>query len=253
MTGYWGAKILQLKASINIWYEVKISKKLKMNQFQFQWTRGFPQKLKQMVLVKDLDSVMGCILSKSWAMPHWGNWLIHWRTKLPFRGTSKKDETAVRNVMKINKPNGKSHTWDENPPYSSMDWGLTSWTAALQEGPWGSLWTSWTWASNVSLQQRSSRTSCAALARVEPASPRKLLFPSIFVIPHLEHCIQFWASQYKTEYWHIRVSPKNAPRNQGLKNIIYEKRLKKWGIAPSYKGNVKEIYYYSLQQPSRKL
>lgn len=138
---------------------------------------------------------MECILSKSWAMPNWGNWLICWRMKLLFRGSSMKDKVAVRNTMKFNKT--KCQVPDLGfHPYSSMGLELTSWTAALQERPWRSLW--------KSQQQRSSRTSCAAFARVEPASPRKLLFPSIFAIPHLEQCVQFWASHYKTEYWQIK-------------------------------------------------
>lgn len=166
---------------------------------------------------------MECILSISWVIPNWGNWLICWRTKLLFRGTSMKDKMAVRNTMKFNKTKRQVPYLGWKP--SLQQYGLG--TGQLDSSSAGRALGVLVDELNVSQQQRSSWTSCAAFARVEPASPRKLLFPSIFVyIPHLEHFVQFWASQHKTKYWHIRGSPQDATRNQGLKNIIYEKRLK---------------------------
>lgn len=61
---------------------------------------------------------------------------------------------------------------------------------------------------------------------MEPGSPRKWFFPSIFVIPHLDYCVQFYASQYKPEYWHNSESKKGYQESGTKEYNLWEKAEK---------------------------
>jgi len=76
------------------------------------------------------------------------------------------EKWANKNLIKVNKGKWKYWTWGWTTPSLSTGWGVTDWKAALQKKT-GESWCipTWPWVRNVSLEQRRSTISWAALGR----------------------------------------------------------------------------------------
>ena len=81
----------------------------------------------------------------------------------------------------LTKENVKSCTWGGITPCTSIGWGPNCWEAALQKIPYGSYWTSWSWASGMFLQQGRPTVSWPALVRALPSGQGLWSFPSPLV------------------------------------------------------------------------
>jgi len=103
----------------------------------------------------------------------------------------------------------------------------------------------------VPLLPRRPIVSWGALRRVWPAGPREVLLPvySVLVRPHLEYCIQFWASQFKKDEELLERIQWRAPKMiRGLEHLCYEERPRELGLFSMEKrrlrGDVINAYKY---------
>lgn len=116
-------------------------------------------------------------------------------------------------------------TWGGLSPGSSTCWGLTSLKAALQRRTLGSQWrTSWTWASNASLQEKSPTASGTALLTGQGGwSP-----PLSIGETHLEYCAQFWAPPYKEDTGLLEWIQQSVTKIfKGVEHVAYKEWLRK--------------------------
>lgn len=148
-----------------------------------------------MVFIKDLDCGMECILSKSWAIPDWRNWLIRWRTKLPCKGNLNERQNGCQNYHKVQQnqmpspvPQMKTlptAVWTGNYPAGQQ---------LCRKGP-----------GSPCGQAKCEPAMCPCSKEVQGLSvqhqqewsqqvPGNDSFP-LFVIPHLERRVHYWVSQ----------------------------------------------------------
>lgn len=135
------------------------------------------------------------------------------------------EKWAKKNLIKFNKCKWKYWTWGWMTPSPSTGSGVTDWKAALQKRTSDSWCTpTWPWARNVSLEQRRSTTSWAALSRALLADWRGWSLP----------CTQHWWADpppvsVGSNYW--PSSPRANTRKYWSKSCEGpQKWLRNWSI-----------------------
>ncbi|KAK4816698.1 hypothetical protein QYF61_020582 [Mycteria americana] len=140
----------------------------------------------------------------------------------------------------------KSCAWGGTTPGTSTCSGLPGWKAALQKKPWRSWWAPRrSRANSVPLPQGPLTASWAALGGVLPAGDpltrlcqqviqtRKVILRLCLALlrPHLEHCLQLWAPQYKREMHLLeRVQQRAVEMSKALEHLSSEERLSELGL-----------------------
>ncbi|PKU44789.1 hypothetical protein llap_4896 [Limosa lapponica baueri] len=90
---------------------------------------------------------------------------------------------------------------------------------------------------NVSWQRafatKKANGMLTCIRRSVASKSREDIFPfySALVRPHLEHCFQFWASQYKRDIDILeRVQQRTMKMMKGLEQLSYEERMRHIGL-----------------------
>jgi len=131
--------------------------------------------------------------------------------------------------------NVESCTWGGTTTCISASYRMTCWKELLQRRTY--LWV--LVANRLVVSQQSAFMAVNAngilgyIKKNVASSWRNVIFPlySSLVRSHLEYCVQFWASQFKTDRDLLeRVHQKATKMISGLKHLLYEERLKDLGL-----------------------